>query len=82
MVIKPIVKGLKFEDLSSEVYREYDFGDRGKVKIEYPQWLGLKEDISHHGHRIVISENETVYVPHGWISLRWFNKEGKGPVQF
>lgn len=65
--------GLPFTDISSELYREYDFGERGIVRIENPVQLNTSKN----GHRIFDAQGTSHYVPIGWIQLHWRVKEGQ-----
>jgi hypothetical protein len=64
--------GLEFADISSEVYREYDFGDR-KVRIDNPTHL----NVSPNGHRLFDAQGVSHYIPKGWIHLEWRAKDGQ-----
>ena len=77
-VIKPVVEGLEFKDVSAEQYRVYTFPDM-VVRVDNPLWLAVSKS---GGHRVVVSDNSTVYIPAGWRAIQWFNHPGKGPVQF
>lgn len=65
--------GLDFTDISSEAFREYNFGKDGYVKILNP----LKLHVSENGHRIFDAGGSSHYIPMGWISLRWVSKAGQ-----
>lgn len=84
---KQEIAGLEFNDVSDELYREYTSLSqpwRGYVvpytlKIENPKFLNVSAS---GGHRVITGDNETTYVQPNWVSLRWVNKEGTGPLQF
>jgi hypothetical protein len=63
---------LEFTDISSEIYREYDFGGGDKVVINSP----LQLHVSQNGHRIFDSAGLSHYIPLGWIHLTWEAREG------
>lgn len=64
--------GLDFIDISSEEYREYNFGSDGFVKIRNP----MKLHVSENGHRIFSANGDSHYIPKGWICLTWKSKNG------
>ena len=66
--------GLKFIDISSEHYREYDWGDGRKIRIEQPIHLNVSAS---GGHRVWDEENVSHYIPKGWIHLSWSPKNGQ-----
>lgn len=65
---------LVFEDISSELYREYRFLGGDVVRIEAPLKLNVSES---GGHRIFDAEGVSHYVPAGWIHLSWVARDGK-----
>lgn len=65
---------LKFEDISSERYREYRFLGGDVVRIEAPLKLNVSES---GGHRIFDGEGTSHYIPAGWIHLSWVAKHGE-----
>ena len=67
----------KFTDISSELYREYRFGNGEKVRIEAPYWLNVSES---GGHRIIDLSGKSHYIPPRWIHLYW--EVGKGEYNF
>lgn len=58
--------GYEFVDISSELWREYDFGAY-QVRIERPAFLA----VSAHGHRVLDEGGISHYIPLGWMHLRW-----------
>lgn len=66
--------GLEFTDISSEAYREYNFGKNGFVRILAPQRLHVSAS---GGHRIFDGVGESHYIPAGWINLKWKAKPGQ-----
>ena len=65
--------GLAFTDISSEEYREYNFGEKGTIRIDNP----LRLNTSKNGHRIFDAQNVSHYIPIGWIHLYWKVKDGQ-----
>jgi hypothetical protein len=57
----------KFTDISSEEFREYNFGSKGFVRVEQPDWLSAGPN----GHRVVNHAGESFYIPSGWLNIRW-----------
>ena len=64
---------LKFVDISSEEYREYNFGDKGAIRINKP----LRLNVSKNGHRVFDESGTSHYIPMGWIGLHWEVREGQ-----
>lgn len=60
-------------DISSEEYREYNFGTDKLVRILNP--LQLK--VSGGGHRVLDAQGISHYVPKGWHHLCWKAREGQ-----
>lgn len=65
--------GLDFRNISSELWREYTFGDRQTVRIDKP----LKLYVSDNGHRILDADGVSHYIPFGWVHLKWQAKDGE-----
>ncbi len=64
---------LSWNDISSEAYRVYDFGDN-EVQITNP----LKLNVSRSGgHRLFDGEGISHYIPAGWKHLYWKAKPGQ-----
>lgn len=57
-----------FEDISSEMYREYVFPDC-TIKIEDP--VALNVNYSSGGHRVFDATGVSHYIPAGWRELKW-----------
>jgi len=57
-----------FEDISSEMYREYVFPDC-TIKIEDP--VALNVNYSSGGHRVFDATGVSHYIPSGWRELKW-----------
>ena len=76
MQFKDIINGssLKLNDISSEEWREYEFEENKKVRIENP--LGINVSKSG-GHRVIDAGGITHYVPKGWFHISWKPKDGK-----
>lgn len=64
-------QNLKFVNISSEQWREYDFGEDGVVRIDSPLALNVSRS---GGHRVWDADGVSHYVPKGWIHLRWLVK--------
>jgi hypothetical protein len=62
---------LNFIDISSEEFREYNFGSNGTIRINFPQFLSAGPN----GHRILDNDEVSHYIPKGWISLSWKARE-------
>ena len=58
----------KFDDISSETYREYVFPDT-TVRIEHP--VALNVNYSSQGHRVWDAQGVSHYIPGGWRELKW-----------
>lgn len=65
--------GLDFIDISSEQWRQYDFGGGNVVTIDAPARINLGKN----GHRIWTYEGVSHYVPKGWIHLSWKPRSGE-----
>lgn len=65
--------GLEFVDISSELYREYEFENK-IVRIDEPLRLHVSES---GGHRLFDSGGVSHYIPTGWIHLHWQVKDGE-----
>lgn len=63
----------EFIDISSELWRRYDFADGDEVLIELPLCLSVSAS---GGARILDTEGLCHYVPEGWIHLEWRVREG------
>lgn len=57
----------EFSDISSEEYREYDFGTT-KVRLVEPLKLHVSAS---GGHRVFTADGMSHYVPTGWLHLTW-----------
>jgi hypothetical protein len=57
----------KFVDISTEMFREYNFGQKGFVRVDRPQWLSAGPN----GHRVLDIEGISHYIPSGWIHIKW-----------
>ncbi len=66
--------GLEFDDISSEDERTYVFADGVEVKIRRPLKLNVSKS---GGHRIYDAQNQSHYIPSGWIHLMWISQKGK-----
>ena len=65
--------GLEFIDISSELWREYEFAGGDKVRIEQPLKLHVSDS---GGHRLFAADGRSHYIPAGWVHLTWQSKEG------
>ena len=69
--------GMEFTDISSEAWREYDFGAKGSVRIESPTHLSVSDS---GGHRVFDAGCVSHYIPAGWLQLHWQAKAGAPQV--
>ena len=60
--------GLKFADISSEVYRIYTFPSGRQKRIEFPQVLNVSKS---GGHRLVDRSGKCHYIKPGWEDITW-----------
>jgi hypothetical protein len=67
---------MTFNDISSEEFREYDFGSDNVVRIDNPKQLNVSAS---GGHRILDGSGISHYVPSGWIHLHWKARDGQPP---
>lgn len=58
----------RFEDISSEFWRVYDYGNGKTVVIEQPQMLSVSKS---GGHRVFDRFGISHYVQSGWVHLYW-----------
>ena len=65
---------VEFADISSELFRQYEFPDGYIVRIESPTLLYVSKS---GGHRLVDASGISHYVPCGWRHLWWKSKEGQ-----
>lgn len=63
----------KFDDISSETYREYVYPDY-VLRIDNP--LALNVNFSSGGHRVFDAQGVSHYIPKGYREIRWEVKEG------
>lgn len=70
---------LEFKDVSTEIYRVYEFPDGKIVKINKPVKLNVSKS---GGHRILDEKGVSHYVPSGWVHLYWKVKDGMEPFSF
>lgn len=68
---------MEFQDISTEEYREYLFGDK-VVRIPGSELHVSKSG----GHRIKGVDGLSYYVPMGWNVLRWKVKAGAPMFSF
>lgn len=59
---------LTFNDISSEEYRVYEFGNGKIIRIDGPLQLNVSKS---GGHRLFDSAGMSHYIPKGWVHLRW-----------
>ena len=64
---------LEFTDISSELWREYQFLGGDTVRIEAPLKLNVSDS---GGHRIFDAEGMSHYIPAGWVHLKWVVRDG------
>lgn len=65
--------GLDFTDISSELYREYEFANGERVRIDSPLFLNVS---STGGHRVFDASGKSHYIPFVWKHLSWVVKDG------
>lgn len=65
--------GLKFTDISTELWRIYEFPGGTIVELKSPQFLNVSKS---GGHRVFTEDGVSHYVPKGWIHLYWRVKQG------
>ena len=65
---------LKFEDISSEAIRTYEWPSGVKVIIDEPLYLNVSKS---GGHRIFDAYGISHYIPSGWNHLYWVAKDGQ-----
>jgi len=65
---------LKFIDISSEEWREYERSNGTITKIKNPIALNVSKS---GGHRIFDGNGVSHYVTGGWIHLYWHVKDGQ-----
>lgn len=58
----------RFEDISSEFWRVYDYGHGKYTVIELPQMLSVSKS---GGHRVFDRFGISRYVIPGWINISW-----------
>lgn len=69
---------LEFKDISSEIYRTYEFPDF-QITITNPLKLNVSE---RGGHRIWDKDGVSHYVPPGWRHLYWLAKDDEPHFKF
>lgn len=65
--------GLKFDDISSELFRVYKRPGDFEIVIQEPLALNVSKG---GGHRIFDASGNCHYIAPGWIQLSWRVKEG------
>lgn len=65
--------GLSFTNISSEMYREYVFGDR-LLRIHNPLWLHVSDK---GGHRVFDAQGTSYYITPTWYWVTWEAFPGK-----
>ena len=76
---------LIFQDISTELWRKYQYPQGLEVKIQKPVAVCVSNkhrDFGGNGHRIVDDRGVSHYIPAGWIHLSWQAKEGAKPYNF
>ncbi len=76
---------LKFQDISDEVWRKYEYPDGTKVIIKHPAAVAVSNkyrNFGGNGHRLVDSAGLSHYIPAGWVHLSWQVISGRKPYQF
>lgn len=73
-------------DLTTEVFREYNFPNGAKVRIDKPKTLWVKGpppgSIGGGSHRIVTTDGFSHYVAPGWVHIRFKVHEGQAAFTF
>lgn len=64
----------EFSDISSELYRVYEFSNGKTIMISEPLKLNVSKS---GGHRIYDNSGVSHYVPQGWIHISWKAKDGQ-----
>ncbi len=64
---------LEFADISSELWREYQFLGGDTVRIDAPLKLNVSDS---GGHRIFDADGISHYIPAGWVHLKWVVRDG------
>jgi hypothetical protein len=59
----------KFDDISSEIYREYHFSDGYVKRIDHP--IALNVNYSSGGHRVWDAYGKSHYVKGDWKDIVW-----------
>lgn len=77
----PLTKpgNLEFKDISTELYRIYEYPDGKQIKIKLPVQLNVSKS---GGHRVLDSAGMSHYIPVGWRHLYWKVKPGMKPFSF
>lgn len=65
---------MAFVDISSELFRTYEFPDGATIQIKHPVALHVSAS---GGHRIWDSFGTSHYIPPKWIHLSWEVAEGE-----
>lgn len=65
--------GLEFTDISSELYRQYDYIDYA-IRLEDPVYLNVSAS---GGHRVFTADGCSHYLAAGWRHLSWKAKPGR-----
>jgi len=79
---KPLTKpdaNLEFKDITTELYRIYEYPDGKQIKIKLPVQLNVSKS---GGHRVLDSAGMSHYIPTGWRHLYWKVKPGMKPFSF
>lgn len=65
---------MKFTDISSEASREYVFADGSTVPVEKATHLHVSAS---GGHRLRTVTGQGVYIPAGFVAVRWTPRDGQ-----
>ena len=63
----------RFDDISSELYREYVYADH-TIRIDNP--VALNVNYSSGGHRVWDAQGVSHYVQTGWKEIKWEVNKG------
>lgn len=70
---------LDFMDITTELYRIYEYPDGKTIKIKLPVQLNVSKS---GGHRVLDNAGMSHYIPAGWRHLYWKVKPGMKPFSF
>jgi len=71
---------LKEMEITTEVWREYRYGNGDVYRVDNPVRLWSKSDERGDSHRVLDVGGSTHYPRRGWVAIVWFAPEE--PVSF